>query len=650
MSELDPPSPEPLFACNRPVPCPEEWREKIEQYVDRNAADLPEQPEAYFHERFHEAADSLTRADPETFSWNRVWQSAVMRVTSATWDLRQEARGETWEFEEGRFIRWRPGGVELLIDRGKTQVHVPVITGYLRPERSVTVEGWTYFQTLIAPGQRVTASAEELLKRLERDGRIRKRKLGHDVLIEVLWKMAPDPVAVYPVYGIYALPTGALELCRAPVPVRDEQLKVQEEISDGLAYAPQPSDLQGYADFASHFHPYEVYPVMAMSAISPVAQALRASDVFVPHVWHYALAHGLGKSLTQFVFSRNLWKRVPASGDAVNREFRLSAHLDAGAVPLTIDEAEQLDMRRLGAILKMSVERPIASRRGTTTLTMDAFGARCCLFFNGNRLVPVSGPSLSRFLATRFDSGKQAERKAAKPELDRLVRGLQPVGHALAEKLIVLHPRIESLLEEIRDTEAAIARTGAAQGDIRRPQAWAVAHSGLRVWESVFADFGVKWRAPTVAEFVDQVVVPVDQFTYEGEETVVDAFRSWFESWRARNVTKVTNIEMAGGRERYRHDEEIRGAGALFIESELKVDGRSIPGVWVTKALTDEYNRQAVPDLKIGSLPELAAAAADEAHIPHDSVLDAKGNVKRQSFPQRPSVRAAFVPREPGGE
>src|SRR5579872_3311499 len=388
-----------VLRCVRsPVPCPDEWLEKMDGLADHNDW-LRKHGAGYIHEVFEEVVDRIIKRDPETFSWGSAWRATMRQLITAQNDEQREQVGESWEFQEGRSIRWRHDGVELVIDRVKNSPRIPVITGYLRPERSVVVEGWTYFQVLLGPGQRVTASADDLLKRLERDGRIRNRKLGHDVLIELLWKMAPDSAAAYPTYGLYTRPSGELEVCTAPVPIRDEQLGAHEQLTPGLLYAPQPGDIAAYAAFLEFYHPYEVLPAMGLSAISPAAHVLRTNDFFVPHAWHWSIAHGLGKSLVAVAFSRSLWGRSMVSGSAVNSEFRLSAHLDAANVPLTIDEAESISFHRLGADLKASAERPVISRRGTTHLNMVPYSSRCVLFFTGNRLVPQSGPALSRFLA-----------------------------------------------------------------------------------------------------------------------------------------------------------------------------------------------------------------------------------------------------------
>jgi hypothetical protein len=605
------------------------------------------------HASFHEKLEYLTQLDRGSVTEASAWRMVTIGLQQAEHEGEIQSKRQAWPLEEGRAIVWTPKGISLKIDRGDREIELAVIAGFLKPERSVVVEGWTYFEVLLTPGQRVIASAEDLLKRLERDGRIRKKKLGHDVLVEVLHRMAPDAGAAFPVYGIFADPSGQLAICRSPVPVREEQALAHEELETGLTYQAVGDDLRAYFEFASHFDPYEFFPAMGLSAVGPVAHTLRGNDIFVPHIWHYSLAHGLGKSLVALAFSRQLWGRTPTTGSAINSEFRLSAHLDASAAPQCVEEGENLNLQRLAPDIKTSAERPIVSRRGSTMLTMVPYSSRCSLFVSGNRLAPRSGPTLSRFLAPRFNSGRLVERRERKAEMDAVFGRLRPVGHVLAEAIAQDHPSVSSLLLRIRDAEQAIAATGAAQGDIRRAQMWAVVYVGLEAWARAAANLGVEWSPPPLPEFVARVVVPVDQSTYESEETVVDAFRSWFEIWRTRNVTKVQTIHVAagrGGRDEFERTEEVRGSGQLFEDGSFQVDPtKKIPGYWITQPLVSEYNRQAVSDLNIGSLKELAVASADQAGISHDLVLDKAGGVRRADFPGK-RVRAAFVARdrEPG--
>lgn len=644
--------------------CPPTMHERILRFVEKNGVLNPERAKAgalwgvdSVHARLHDYHRYRAEIDVDTASWESSLAGVFMEFLQKTEDAKREARGDAWEFEDGKVILWRPDGISLRLDRGKHPVVLPVIAGFLKPERAVVVEGWTYFEVLITPSERVTASFTDLLKRLERDGRIRKRKLGSDVLAEVLAKMAPPAGAAFPTYGILTRDGVGLEVCKRPVPVRDEQLQAHTDIEKGLELAPTKEALEAYIRFVSHYHAYETLPAMGLAAIAPVAYLLRSYDIFVPHVWHWALAHGLGKSLVAVAFSQKLWGRQSTTGSAINSEFRFSAHMDAAAVPQAVEEGEKLDVRRLGPLIKASAERPVVTRRGTTVLTMTPFGSRAILFVSGNRLAPRSGPALARFLAPRFDSGQAATRREHKAEIDRINQSLLPIGHFVAEQLLALHGNLPGLLERVRDIEAAIARTGAAQSDIRRPQSWAVVYVGLEAWKAALDAFGVAWELPSIPRFVEEVVIPVDTATFEGEETVVTAFRSWFEVWRARNVRKVTNVSVAGGREQYSREEEVAGKGALFEDATLEIppgtlggEKRRLQGWYVTPALITEYNRTADSDLNIGSLRELAAAAADEAGIPHDLVLDGKGQARVVAFGQRGRIRAAFVARDLEGD
>jgi hypothetical protein len=607
------------------------------------------------HLEFHDVLQHLAEIDRESATEASAWRTVVQQIRHAEHEGALAAARKVWEIEEGRSIIWTPRGISVKIDRGNNVLTLPVIAGYFRPWRSLVVESWTYFEVGLTPTDRVTASAEDIYKRLERDGRIRKRRFGHDVVAETLNEMAVPSGVAHPVYGIYDNGEGVLEECLAPVPIRDEQFTVHEDIKDGLQYEPRVDDFAAWARFAAHFDRYEVLPAMGLSAISPVVHTLRANDRFVPHVWNYSLAHGLGKSTVLIAFSRELWGREQTTGSGIDSRFRMSAVLDGSTVPLCVEEGETLNLRLLGPDLKASAERPIVTRRGSTAMNMVPFGSRCCLFVSGNKLPARSGPLLSRLLAPRFNSSRVEERKRRKPEMDSDFAQLRPIGRALGRTIIRDHPRIDSLLLHIHDLERKITARGAATGDIRRPQAWAVVYAGLETWASAAAFANAPWELLPLSQFIDEVVVPVDNSTYDSEETVVDAFRSWFEMWRAKNVVRSTVIQPSYGSraEQLERTEEIRGKGSLFVDGYLQVDPkRKIPGYWVTQSLLSEYNKQAATDLCIGSLKELAIAAADQADYGHDQVLEPSGQVKKAEFEATTEfreirrARAAFVPRD----
>jgi hypothetical protein len=602
-----------------------------------------------WHTRLHEIFDDMKQADPETVSWSTAWLFLRREIESITDDFVRGETGKSWEFEEGKIIRWRPDGISLVIAKGKTQVRLPVIAGFFKPVRSVLVEGWTYFEVFLGPADRVVASAEDLHKRLRREGRIRKKKLGEDVLVEVLQEMAPLRGAAFPTMGLYVkTDSRELDLVLEPVPVQEHQQVAAELVGKAVHYEATGEDLSVYARLLGHFHAYEALPAMGLSGIAPASYTLRQNDVFVPHLWHWSLCPGLGKSAVSIDFSRGVWGREIETGNTLNSEFRIPAVLDATCTPVAVEEAERLDVLRFGATIKASCERHIVARRGTTMLTMIPFGSRGILFLNGNRLGPKAAPLLARFLAPRFDSGQAAERKAQKPAFDALRAQLKPVGGVLARQLRELYPTLEDLLSAVRryELEITAAAAGAFQ-DIRRPQMWAVAYVGLTVWAAAFAARDVDWTIPSVAAFTREVVLPVDAMTFEGKESIVGAFRSWFAIWRNRNLVRVQNT-YAGGPERFEHLEEVRGDGELWEEATLNLPDRTVVGTWITKPLTDEYNRQAAPDLQISSIRELAVAAADEARIPHDQVLDGRGMARsvRLANPKAGKPRVAFLPRE----
>jgi len=553
-------------------------------------------------------------------------------------------RSETWAITDTKSIEWTPEGITLVVDRGRID-RTTVIAGYVRPLDQVDVDGDIFFRVALGPSREIVTTADQLMKRLDREARVVAHGPSRDVLNQVLRHFAPNPVQTHATFGAYADDAGRLALCLDPTPVQKEQETAHDEISAALGYNPVPEDFQAYADFASMFHEYEVLPAMGLGAMAPFALELRRNKITVPHAWLYSPEKGLGKDLVAWAFSSKMWGREALTGDALNSDFRFAALCDSACVPLVVDEAERLDSRHRGADLKAMAERAIVDKRGTAELGMVTYRSRAVLLFTGNAMVFPSGPELARFLVSRFDSSKLLERRARHAEGEAAFARLRPVGLAVARAVVEMCGTGEALVSRVRKLGAQIEAAAPPElfKDPRRAEEWGVVCLGLQAWEAVMRRAGAEWSAPDITDFVERVVRPVEGSTWEGETTPLDAFLSSFAIWRTKNTVSARITDERG----YTITETLpKGKGEIWDEGVLEVGSTRVPGYFVTRAILDQLNReQPAPDLKIRSLKELAIMGADRWGIPRSAVLDRSGQVPLHYFGTR-RERAAFVPAE----
>jgi hypothetical protein len=547
-------------------------------------------------------------------------------------DSATDAPSNEWEISKSRRIRWTPQGIDLIVKHGDHEEDIPVVFGYVRPLQQVDLDGDNFFKVKL--DREIIVTAEALRKRLDREAKTVAHGHANDVLNHVLLHFAPTPMKAHATFGVYEDEGGKLDLCTDPMAPLQEEGTALREMREAIACEPRPEDLAAYMELATLFHPYEVYPTMALSAIAPFAMRLRAHDVIVPHVYNHSLESGLGKSFVLECFSERLYGRKSVPGDTLDSPYRFGAFIDSACTPLWIEEGEKLDYRKLGATLKSASEREIALQRGTQDLGMTTYRSRAVLMITGNAFPVKSGSVLARFIAPKFDAMQRTRRKTNKRKADELRAQLRPIGVALAREAVAAYGTMADLVARIHvlETEVTRAYRGTFQ-DVRRPQAWAVVLMGLRMWELLFRKHGIVWAPPSVEAFLRDVVLPVEASTYEGAESHLESFRSFFAMWRVKN-----RIVRSGG------IEDIRGEGEIWKQDTADVADVQIPGVWVTKPILDEYNRQALPDMQISSLKSLGQMAADTWAIPRKIVLDKDGEEAKVERFDKKTERAVFVP------
>ena len=530
--------------------------------------------------------------------------------------------------------RWTEDGILLVHNPGHENESIErVIEGRVNPLARLLVDDEIYHRWAVGERE-VTAKLDTILDKLHGEGAIVSRRNASDVLSTVASGMIRTTEKRHATYGVY--PEGdKLALCEDPLPVEVEQASAWEQVKEHVRRSATPEEVQAYTDMLAYWRPYEVLPAIGLGFAAPFTPVLRQAHIFVPHLFHYAPEHDLGKSAVALMTSWHLYGIGEISGEGIGSQYRFAAHLDSIALPLTVDEAGKLQERLL-PIVKDSAERWTGAERGTKELGMVHYHSRAVFIMTGNTPPTENAAVLKRTLMVHFDSSAQRERRKKAELVKAGLEALKPIGFAAVKRYVVAHPNRAELLKRIvryaREIEKAYKDWESAQ----RPQAWAVVYLGLKVLEEFCQAVGVKWAAPSIEAFVEQVVEPVERSTWESRRTAVDGVEAWFDMWCAKNATKV--IE---GRETWY---EVRGKDEIWKDGAMNIGDQTLEGVWLTDAMLGEYNKQAQPGERIPSLIELARQAADAAGIPYDQVLESDGKrVKSMWFGGR-SRRVAFVP------
>jgi len=498
-------------------------------------------------------------------------------------------------------VEWDDNGIDFIHETvlrsgDVVQNRRNVVLGHLEAIARLQIDDETFY--VVKQDRETICRADELIRKLKREGRVVSRSHVEDSVNAILNRPGIREGRGHSAVGVYADESGGLKLCADShllYPLYKEQDTVTREISKALEYESKPDDVTAYLDLVTKFRSYEVFPAMGIAAIAPFALLLRGNGILLPHLYHLSPEHGLGKSAVARAFSESLYGRLAVTADSFDSEFRFACTMDSAGVPVCIEEADKLKQEKLASALKASAERDVCDKRGQVDLGMITYRSRSCLFLTGNGLPFSSLSVLTRFLAIRFDDGQAANRHrpAARKEFEGIVKRLRPIGFELTRHALKRWPTREALLKEVEEYCQEIERAFPKNfHDSRRAASYSTVYMGLVIWEDFAREWGTKWTRPTVQEFVDFVVLPIEDSTFETGILPVMKFVRWWAWWRATNIDPKTG--------------DTKGMGVTFMHHSVKGETGSIDGSLVTSEVIEAYNEKAEPGFRISSSIELA--------------------------------------------
>lgn len=458
------------------------------------------------------------------------------------------------------------------INGDKIPTNKIVYIGNFKPIRRLDVDGTRYFEVDLQ--EKVNGNMNDILNFMRRQGGVvSSGDLSN--CVNALITSIDMPVEIgHATYGIY-LDDDVLELCLDPHPVSDEQRRICRQVKEAVNQKLTKESIQAYVDVLSFWHQYEVYPVMSYGVMAPFGYVLKKRiNMLIPYLYHSSPMAGLGKTITGRIFSQKLYGVAPESMSAFCSDFRMADTLNSFCGLKCLDEAEQYPWGgKVGEKIKQAAENHMQDKRGTSSGKSRLYYSRLIACFTGNGFPIKTKSELVRFLRIEFDilMKDQRSNREKSRELNKLIESMRPLGFRIVEsELQDLNYSIDELIRRIeRYADEIVASYDGAFFDQRRPAAFGLIYEGLKVWERLCIAYGVEWLAPSIKEFVDCVVKPIEESTFELKELPVDDFLDWFE------LFKIMDKE--------------RCKGTTWKPHTLKLEYQDYDGIVITNPILKQY-------------------------------------------------------------
>ncbi len=579
-------------------------------------------------------------------------------------ELKDDKDGQCVELGDGEEVVLTDNGVLLRKLRrnkrgGELEVSGmrKVVVGRFRPLRKLELDGESIFE--VETTRKFRGNAEEVLAQLKREGIIVHKARASDAINALLSGLELPVERGHATFGVYKTESGELELCLEPQPRSESQARIKKQIGKKVHTEATPGNLAAWFRLREFWHPYELYPVMALAAIAPFALVLKDEGVPVPYLYHLSQESGLGKTELLRLFTRRLFGNEILSTDAIKSDYRLADTLDSFGGLIAIEEAENFAWEKFSPHLQLSAEQPLQDARGTGSLGSRPYWSRAVLGFSGNHFPTKRKALLVRFITVEFDRTALKERRRLenRRRLKNITRRLKPIGWRIVEAEIEAIKTAEELVRRIEKHEERIEETypGSFE-DPRRAGIWAVVYEGLQAWQRLAEQLGVDWRAPSYEGFVNDVVAMIETNAFAQVEAPVAQFITWWRGWKATHEDGMGNI---------------KGQDKIWREHVIETGEKKVQGDVITRAVLDIYEREsrhkgsvavltltdlnkgveALYNIPLDKLPSSARIGGRKykvAFIPADDPTE-EGEEKNNETPQKPKFQGS-THQKPGPE
>jgi len=502
-----------------------------------------------------------------------------------------------------------------------------IYSGPFRPIERLLIDG-TYVYRYKSDFEDID-NLKNIFEKMKMSGGVLSKNLLEDCVSAVCSKLPTKTGHATP--GVY-VNDEKMKLClKESMPIRDEQKTIKNRTMETFEQPLTKEYLQPYFELLPHWHPYEIYPSMGISVMSPFALEFRKRHILVVVIWHHSPIPRLGKSTVIRIFSYKLFNIYPTSGDGIDSKFRFASAVDSINCFKLIDEANAVNWDYLQDLLKSFPENYICSSRGNQELKLSDYKSRAVLGITTNTFKPTSKSMLARIFKIEFDGTKVSTRGGNKDQVNKLrdtISKLEPIGWRLVELELERYDfDYNALLKQIEEYRNKISDLYPDISDPRRLNSWAIIYEGLKLWEYASIKYGCEWRAPTLEVFINDVVKKIELFGEESEESPLNDFLDWWEMWKA-NLRNLI----------YLH--ELYTAGKTIFHGDKKYDGDVI-----TTSILRIYKSE--KGAQVSSMGDLATAIQSVTGIPKEELLKNwafKTEKEKDGSTKRISKHGLFIP------
>lgn len=467
-----------------------------------------------------------------------------------------------------------------------------------------------------------------LWDRLRHNGRV-FHQAGQEMLA---WIVANAPHrTAQATFGVYADEDGRLSIPEEFFP-SSLQSPYHQDLEPWIAHEAQAADWQAYLDVAGRFHDFESLPLMGLAAMAPAFYLLRdRANWPIPCLFLFSRSASTGKTTLARTFGPRLWKAPETPASTLAKDFRLNHLFDFGCGLFQVEEAEKADWETIGPTLKTAYTSPHGRMMGQVKggqLGMERPRNRSAPVFTANTPPELDEPTLHRILGVHADEDR-APSDDDRAFFSNVEEHLKPLGPSLAKAIPETHSTLPALLKELKFYASEISKqfAGRMRDGARRPQAWALVYVGLTIWQVATRNLFI---APTVDDFVKNVVGPVEESTYKRTRSRLDNFSHFFEEYLQRNTRHTQDGSIVAGEGR-----------------KLGKGSRGGKDGWLfDKDFLQDYNRTCgdTPHLRFEDLTDHAREICKAFKVPLGELFTKEGDLKSARLPKQ--ARCSFWPNE----
>lgn len=371
-----------------------------------------------------------------------------------------------------------------------------------------------------------------------------------------------------------------------------------------------PQEVAAFPAIGHHgdFQPHEYLPTLGLAALTGWAHVARQDGIVVPFPFLFSRKRRTGKSTIARAYCDRLWATQGQSADALAKSsFRIAAFLEAGGA-WNFNEMEAPDWGELGPLIKAAAESPTFTSRGTSDQGMVEYRSRGLLVMTAQRLESQQAAVIDRLMPSRFNENREPT-VADMKRLEVALAELTVAGPSLTRSFASHHGTWANARRKLDDLATDLDEICQGRLGARRSLSWAWTYLGLLTIErETQVGHTFLWQAPSLPDFVRDVVEPVEQTGHELDRSQLSNLHSWLQRYLVG--------KMSGSGEY----ETTRGQGVLFERAFIA--GYDV--VKITGPVLDQYNQdhRLQPGLQIDHMSDLAAMVGGSYGIPHGELYE----------------------------